>query len=152
MEKKNSLSGLGNSDSWGPFVLITAEQRFVAINHKCVCLYLSGWGVKVYVRVWGGDGDQWPRRLKETARIIVTTMTAPRMKIRIRFWMILQRRDRETWLRFACWRKVKKTKTHETAKCLCADDQESSEVYQAFLFTPGLHTWCPLGCKRATGV
>lgn len=28
MEKKSSLSGFGNSDSWGPFVLITAEQRF----------------------------------------------------------------------------------------------------------------------------
>lgn len=26
--KKSSLSGFGNSDSWGPFVLITAEQRF----------------------------------------------------------------------------------------------------------------------------
>lgn len=27
-KKKSSLSGFGNSDSWGPFVLITAEQRF----------------------------------------------------------------------------------------------------------------------------
>lgn len=27
-KKKGSLSGFGNSDSWGPFVLITAEQRF----------------------------------------------------------------------------------------------------------------------------
>lgn len=26
--EKSSLSGFGNSDSWGPFVLITAEQRF----------------------------------------------------------------------------------------------------------------------------
>lgn len=27
-KKKSLLSGFGNSDSWGPFVLITAEQRF----------------------------------------------------------------------------------------------------------------------------
>lgn len=27
-KKKSSLSGFGNGDSWGPFVLITAEQRF----------------------------------------------------------------------------------------------------------------------------
>lgn len=26
--EKSSLSGFGNSDSWGPFVLITTEQRF----------------------------------------------------------------------------------------------------------------------------
>lgn len=26
--EKSSLSGFGNSDSWGPFVQITAEQRF----------------------------------------------------------------------------------------------------------------------------
>lgn len=26
-QKKRFLSGFGNSDSWGPFVLITAEQR-----------------------------------------------------------------------------------------------------------------------------
>lgn len=26
--EKSALSGFGNSDSWGPFVLITTEQRF----------------------------------------------------------------------------------------------------------------------------
>lgn len=36
----------------------------------------------------------------------------------------------------------RKSKTHKTATSLCADVRESS---QAFLFTPGLQTWCPRG-------
>lgn len=41
----------------------------------------------------------------------------------------------------------KERKSHKTATTLCAEDQEPSELYQAFLFTPGLR---PLGCKQAT--
>lgn len=82
VEKKTCCQASGNSDSWRPFVLITAEQRFVAINQSvCVCVYVC---VMVRMRGWGGVGvggccgdilcvcvcvselhcDQWPLQLK----------------------------------------------------------------------------------------
>lgn len=47
-EKKSCCQASGNSDSWRPFVLITAEQRFVAINQSvCVFVFVSRWGVGI---------------------------------------------------------------------------------------------------------